>query len=53
MAQRWRNWGFVFAGWFAIAGAILFEFRVLAQNIILDGSLGPAATLTGPNYSIR
>lgn len=25
---------------------------VLAQNITLDGSLGPARTLTGPNYEI-
>jgi outer membrane autotransporter protein len=34
-----------------LAGA-LWPGRVQAQNITTDGSLGPAQTLTGPNYTI-
>ena len=38
-----------------VMGGALIAFSsncVLAQNITLDGSLGPARTLTGPNYVI-
>ncbi len=36
-----------------LGGAIAFSSNcVLAQNITIDGSLGPAGTLTGPDYVI-
>ncbi len=35
-----------------ISGAIAQCNYTLAQSIILDGTLGPAGTLTGPRYMI-
>lgn len=48
--QRYRHLGIVSA--FGISGAIAQCNYTLAQSIILDGTLGPAGTLTGPLYII-
>ena len=42
--RRWRSVA-------CLAGA-LWPGLVQAQNITIDGSLGPAQTLTGPNYTV-
>ena len=48
--QRYRHLGIVSA--LGISGAIAQCHYTLAQSIILDGTLGPAGTLTGPRYII-
>ncbi|MBD2126949.1 filamentous hemagglutinin N-terminal domain-containing protein [Microcoleus sp. ZQ-A2] len=48
--QRYRHLGIVSA--LGISGAIALCNYTLAQNITLDGTLGPAGTLTGPRYVI-
>jgi filamentous hemagglutinin family protein len=53
--QLGRRLALGISGAITLAGCNAFAFfpnRAFAQNITLDGSLGPAETLTGPNYLI-
>jgi filamentous hemagglutinin family protein len=55
IARRWINLGWrstvvSLLGW--MGAIVTASTAALAQNITLDGTLGPAGTLTGPNYII-
>ncbi|MBW4449552.1 MAG: filamentous hemagglutinin N-terminal domain-containing protein [Spirirestis rafaelensis WJT71-NPBG6] len=51
MVNNWKRLGLSVL--LAIGGAIATATKCAAQNITLDGTLGPAGPLTGPNYTIR
>ncbi|NEU76437.1 filamentous hemagglutinin N-terminal domain-containing protein [Hassallia byssoidea VB512170] len=50
MIKSWQYLGRVVI--LAVGGAIATATSVLAQSITIDGTLSPAQTLTGPNYTI-
>jgi filamentous hemagglutinin family protein len=55
MAKVWqyKNWQMVLASTLAVSATLIIPATdAFAQNITLDGSLGTAGTLTGPNYVI-
>jgi filamentous hemagglutinin family protein len=51
MVRNWKQLGLGVL--LALGGAIAPATKCAAQSIILDGTLGPARTLSGPNYIIR
>lgn len=55
MAKVWqyKDWQMVLASTLAVSVTLIIPATdAFAQNITLDGSLGTAGTLTGPNYAI-
>ncbi|MBD0265413.1 MAG: filamentous hemagglutinin N-terminal domain-containing protein, partial [Tolypothrix sp. T3-bin4] len=50
MIKSWQHLGIAVI--LAMGGAIATASSVLAQSITIDGTLSPAQTLTGPNYTI-
>lgn len=51
--QSNHQWRLRLSGCLAIASLLFSTTCAIAQNITLDGTLGPAQTLTGPIYLIR
>ena len=48
-----KNWRYLrLAVILAAGGTFATETRILAQSITIDGTLSPAQTLNGPNYTI-
>ncbi|MGI2906546.1 filamentous hemagglutinin N-terminal domain-containing protein [Tolypothrix sp. VBCCA 56010] len=51
MVRNWKRLGLGVL--LVIGGAIATATKCAAQSITLDGTLGPARTLSGPNYTIE